>query len=211
MRKLDRPNPPACLSKFRHGRNYWRDVSFDDKSEIWQQLEQMQGNFCAYCQRSIRQKSKDAHIEHFFRRNSAPQKTFVWDNLFGSCEDKNTCGNYKDNKATHIDLDRTCKPDIMDPDDFLQFLPSGSVHTKPDLAPYEQLVASNTIHIFNLNSSSLKNRRREAARVEGDLARFVLEYLAEYPDDPEILQELSDNRSRIAALEFSAARMTVWT
>lgn len=210
MRKLDRPEAPACLNQYRHGRNKWSDVSTEHKDEIWQQLEKMQGTFCAYCQRSIRQNHAHAHIEHFFRRSSSPRETFVWDNLFGSCGDNNTCGNYKDHCAKAIDPAHICKPDIMDPAVFMQFLSNGTVQPRPDLEANQAAIAHNTISAFNLRHSSLTNRRRAAIAREEYGATELFTYLELMPDEPELLQELEDNIRRIAKLEFSAALAAVW-
>ena len=50
MKLLQRPDPPVCLSDYQHGEHNWDDVSPDDKQTIWQSLDDMQGNFCAYCE-----------------------------------------------------------------------------------------------------------------------------------------------------------------
>ena len=173
MRKLERTPAPACLSRFRHGKNQWNELTTSKQynAEVWQQLEAMQGRFCAYCERSIRQNTQtsrpDAHIEHFYRRRDEPRKTFDWCNLFGSCNDKNTCGRHKDNKAQHINSAQVCKPDIMDPADFLQFLPDGSVQPKYGIEASKQHIAEYTIAIFNLDDDiSLRGRRRSAYETE---------------------------------------------
>jgi len=53
MHQLKRPSAPACLARFSHGLNHWGDVLPADKDEIWQQLNQMQQQRCAYCECSI--------------------------------------------------------------------------------------------------------------------------------------------------------------
>lgn len=121
MRKLERGQAPRCLSNYKHGRDKWEVVSTNPQysEEVWRELNAMQGLFCAYCESSFKQRK---HIEHFFRRGQVPQKTFEWANLFGSCSESDSCGNYKDNKApSTIDLAKVCKPDIMNPVDYLFF------------------------------------------------------------------------------------------
>lgn len=211
MRKLERTPAPDCLSYFRHGVNNWNDVTSQHKAEIWQQLEAMQGKFCAYCERSIRYRSYDSHIEHFIRRAAAPQTTFDWGNLFGSCNDKNTCGNHKDSQARHINPAQVCKPDTMDPADYLQFLPDGSVQVNPGVAVSKQRIAENTIAVFNLNAdSSLKGRRRVAYDTEKHLAGELLELIELMPDEHDLEEEYQHNINRILQQEFSAARKIAW-
>lgn len=213
VRKLDRPSPgPACLSNFRHGRNPWSDLKPQDRTQIWQHLVQMQGEFCAYCQCKIDPHSNKSHIEHFYQRNNFPRRTFDWNNLFGSCERKETCGNYKDNKAKNISPVDICKPDIHEPKDFLQFIPlSGKVEAKSGLNPTQNLIAKNTIKAFNLQHSSLVGRRRLAAQTERPSAKFLFECLEEFPNDSHLQQELQANISRINNEEFSAIRHAIWT
>lgn len=211
MRKLERTPAPACLGHYRHGANNWNDVTSEHKAEIWQQLEAMQGRFCAYCERNIRCKPYDSHIEHFLRRANVPQKTFDWDNLFGSCNSKSTCGNHKDNKARHINPEQVCKPDMMDPADFLQFLPDGSVQPKPGIEANQQQIAENTIAVFNLNADpSLRGRRRAAYETEKGLASELLEWLDLLPDEPDLEEKHKQNINRILQQEFSAARHIAW-
>lgn len=210
VRKLQRTPAPACLSSFKHGANNWGDVTPEHKKEIWQQLEAMQGRFCAYCERSIRRKSKDSHIEHFVRCDNEKKKTFDWNNLFGSCEDKHTCGKHKDNKARHIKMDVVCKPDIMDPANFLQFLPGGNVQTKPGIEESKQRIAENTIAIFNLNNSSLCGRRRLVYKEEKRFTAEIFELLNLMPDEPELIEELNENIARISQQDFASARKAAW-
>lgn len=216
VRKLQRTPAPACLRRFKHGRNQWGELttSAQYNSEVWQQLEAMQGRFCAYCERGIRANTHtnrpDAHIEHFYRRRDEPGKTFDWHNLFGSCNDKNTCGGHKDNKARHINPELVCKPDSIDPSGFLQFLSDGGVQPKSGLEAEEQKIAQNTIDIFNLNASHLVNIRKPVVMTETGLAQSVFEYLEEFPDDAELQDELQTNLERITAASFTAARLSVW-
>ena len=82
MRKLERGPAPACLSRYRHGANNWKDVSAEDKQEIWQKIDDMQRQRCAYCEGSLRADKR--HIEHFRQKGRDPKVTFLWSNLFGS-------------------------------------------------------------------------------------------------------------------------------
>jgi uncharacterized protein (TIGR02646 family) len=111
MHKLTRPTPPNCLSKYQHGRDNWRRlINAGHVGEIWLQLDLMQQHRCAYCESAIKtdKENSNSHIEHFRQRrtNSYPQGTFVWSNMFGSCDRQESCGKYKDNlpEYDHRDL-----------------------------------------------------------------------------------------------------------
>ena len=86
MQKLDRAIclAPACLGGYAHGVHTWDNVSSVHKGEIRAQLEAMQGRRCAYCEGDI--DSLGQHIEHFRRKSLHPELTFVWGNLFWSCD-----------------------------------------------------------------------------------------------------------------------------
>ena len=103
-----------------------------------------------------------------------------------------------------------CKPDIHDPEKYLQFLANGEVQPKLGIAQQNQTRAENTIEAFNLRHSSLINRRRTIAKVELLMANQLYELLQLFPDDPELLQEHKEHLLRINKEEFSAVRHTVW-
>ena len=98
MRFLKRPiDGPAILRSFNYINDDWENLSSAHKRLIWVELKKMQGNLCAYCERRIDfKKEGDKHIEHFLRKGVHPHLTFAWENLFGSCGEKQRCGFYKD-------------------------------------------------------------------------------------------------------------------
>lgn len=217
MRKLHRGQTPNCLSKYRHGSDEWREISKNTQcsAEIWQQIEDMQGSFCAYCESHFNNKK---HIEHFFRRRDLPQRTFDWTNLFGSCNEPSSCGGYKDNHApSSIDLSKVCKPDENDPADYLLFVENGNVVPKEGLSTEDIQIAENTIQIFNLNGSTkLVGKRREAARRELESAKSYFEVANDYAgsddlDMKDLLEnELKDNLARIEKEEHSVVLKQIW-
>ena len=120
MHKLHRdPQAPSGLN-YRHGVHTWGNgiPTRQEKAEIWVKLIAMQGERCAYCEGPMPESSR--HIEHFQQRSRSPQNTFLWNNLFGSCNRRDTCGNHKDQCGNypHADL---IKPDEEDPEHFLVF------------------------------------------------------------------------------------------
>jgi uncharacterized protein (TIGR02646 family) len=187
MHKLHRGEAPSCLKRHhRNSGNDWQEVSSEDKTEIWEALQAMQLDRCAYCESKIT--APKQHIEHFRPRSRCPQKTFDWSNLFGSCNDQEHCGKHKDNKQ-HIPSYKPAdliKPDEEDPEKLLLFVVDGTVAIRHDLEENQHRVAE-TIRVFNLNAASLKNRRSQA--VQGYLSiaedRFELSDTEwrEYIDD----------------------------
>ena len=97
MHRLQRGAAPICLARYRHGRDNWSALDGADRTEIWQTLEAMQSQRCAYCEAAIAEGNR--HIEHFVQKGRDPRVTFQWDNLFGSCNREDSCGKYKDHGA----------------------------------------------------------------------------------------------------------------
>jgi len=104
MRRLDRaavPSPP-CLANYLPGRDKWDDVNNEDRIQIRVRLEQMQGRRCAYCEGAL--DALGQHIEHFRRKHHFQALTFEWSNLYWSCDQKDSCGHYKDHGAGRMTL-----------------------------------------------------------------------------------------------------------
>ncbi|GKW48596.1 retron Ec78 anti-phage system effector HNH endonuclease PtuB [Halomonas sp. NCCP-2165] len=202
MHKLVRPEAPKCLSRFRHGRDNWRrDVSFDDKREIWEKLEAMQGHRCAYCEDKLPEDRR--HIEHFRQQSSHPQGAFQWDNLFGSCEKQESCGRRKD-RTTYRDGD-ILKPDVDDPDDYLQFLADGRIVPRNDLSAREHHRAEETLRVFNLDHERGALRQMRRSAVQGYLGTVEdLQECAELDEDL-YFEYLHEELEAIAGQPFETA------
>lgn len=162
MHRLNRGDAPACLGRYQHGRNTWRDLTSEDRAEIWQALEAMQGQRCAYCESQLTADKR--HIEHFVPRSRYPQHTFDWGNLFGSCDRQDSCGHHKDRKGKPYDDADLLKPDVDDPDHYLIFVSDGTIKVRQHLNDYERRRASETLRVFNLDAEggALRHMRRSA-------------------------------------------------
>lgn len=203
MRKLNRPEAPQCLMKYQHGCHNWGHVTRNDKSEIWDCLNVMQGNRCAYCESGIRTNIDDsnAHIEHFRQRSRYQQGTFEWDNLFGSCNRVDSCGNYKDKQS----YDRNCliKMDEEEPDHYLRYIADGQVIEVEGLNADSARKASETIRIFNLNSSLRHIRKKHVIgylQTAKEIAEMALEF-----EESEWLPFLEEELQAIAGQPFETA------
>lgn len=206
MHRLHREQPaPACLGRYQHGQHQWgmQSPTYAERTEIWEKLNAMQGNRCAYCEADISEGRR--HIEHFRQRRCHSQGTFDWSNLFGSCERKGTCGDHKDNCGAY-DHTVLIKPDQENPDDFFVFTPDGNVSPRADLTPGQHHRATQTIRIFNLNGpvGALRQiRQREVAGYVQTAEEFAA-MSASFPEH-EWLPLLEEELANTAHLPFSTA------
>ncbi|KQN55425.1 retron Ec78 anti-phage system effector HNH endonuclease PtuB [Erwinia sp. Leaf53] len=204
MKALVRPLPgPQHLNDFTGGLHHWNCAT---KSEIWPFLEEMQGSFCAYCECFLDKR----HIEHFRTRNSHPDLTFDWSNLFGSCCGKLRCGTFKENGAGTYNPDHIIKPDIDNPDDYLLFLTTGKVIPAKGLHGQKLIKAQETIRVFNLNGdSALFGRRSTALKLE---LKNILALNDEENHIPEteFLELLQSEIEDVEQREFSTALRHGW-
>jgi uncharacterized protein (TIGR02646 family) len=204
MHKLDRPITPTCLSLYQHRRDNWGNLTPDHKNEIWLKLDEMQQRRCAYCESVIKtdRKNSNSHIEHFRQRRNYLQGTFLWSNIFGSCNRQDSCGKYKDNLPpyNHQDL---IKMDAEDPEAFFEFLPDGNVAPIKGLTSANKKRAEETIRIFNLNGS-LRQIRKTAIKGYLQTAEELASYAAEF-DETVWLQLLQNELDEIKNLPFTTA------
>ena len=156
-----------------------------------------------YCEVAI--SSDNRHIEHFRQRNRHPQSTFEWNNLFGSCDRKSTCGNHKD-KCGDYDHGVLIKPDVENPDDFLVFTPDGTVSPRADLTEAQRHRATETIRIFNLNGPKDALRQIRQREVSGyvQTAEVFAAMAAEFSEH-EWLPLLQEEVINTAHLPFATA------
>lgn len=216
MKKLIRGYAPLCLAQFAYGRDNWSVISINGlTNEIWEKLDIMQRGFCAYCECQLQEDNTKRHIEHFIQKDRDPGKTFDWDNLFGSCNNPNRCGKFKDGApvAKNIDLTKVCKPDEMEPSELILFLNSGKIRPRATLTLHKQEFANNTIAAFNLNGdSTLENSRKTAIAGEKRLADSYWEMLVDDNGElSELLEtELNEALIRIKKVEHSTALDHLW-
>lgn len=209
MHKLQRGQVPACLANYQHGQNNWSDVSSAEKSTIWIELEAMQGQRCAYCEADISHAQK--HIEHFRQKGRDATVTFLWSNLFGSCNREDSCGKYKDKCDVYSPTD-LIKPDVDDPEHFFIFVSDGTIAVRAQLSAADQHRATETLRIFNLDALNgpLRRMRQQAAvgyiQTSEELCALAVEYAQE-----EWQPLLDSELSATALLPFSTAIKHVLT
>ena len=205
MRKLDRASvpAPACLASYKHGKHNWDSLTSDDKGQIRKQLEQLQGKRCAYCEGNL--DSLGQHIEHFRKKSSFPKLTFSWSNLYWSCDQKDSCGYFKDNGAGKYKVEELLKPCVDDPDEFFRFRANGCIDIRDDLSAEDKRRAAETLRVFALGAQSgrLRKKRQQLLRQYAKLAdKLPAQQRQEY---------LRYELSRTATLPFSTAIRHVLT
>lgn len=201
MRKLNRGTVAGCLANYKHGLHNWNDVTSTDKQAIWQELIAMQGERCAYCEADI--SSGERHIEHFRQKGRDPTQTFVWANLFGSCNNKATCGKHKDEQPVYPPV-VLIKPDVEDPEYFLRFHSDGTISVRTtDRTQIEQNRANETIRLFNLSDGALRWQRYAAVSGYIQTAEEIAELAA--ADTALAAQYLASEIKETSHLPFATA------
>lgn len=204
MHQLNRGAAPSCLASYQHGRDNWSHLRGTDRTEIWRALEAMQGNRCAYCEADITKAPR--HIEHFVQKGRQPHVTFLWDNLFGSCNREDTCGKHKDHKAGPYNDADLLKPDVDDPDEYLVFVHDGTIKPRQNLNNAQRQRAEETLRVFNLDADhgALRQMRRAATAGYLQIAEAIWSLVEECTDD-EWQQLLDEELAAIADLPFATA------
>lgn len=210
MQKLDRENvvEPACLANYQHGHDHWDDMTPGDKAQIRQQLEQMQGRRCAYCEGSLDVLGN--HIEHFRRKGQGhfPECTFAWSNLYWSCDQDDLCGHFKDHGAGTYQVDDLIDPCSDNPDAFYRFRSDGTISVRSGLPPADTHKAVETLRVFNLHPQwgRLRNMRKGAVSAYASLIEDCVGFS---PD--ELRDLLNEELTAAATLPFFTAIRHVLT
>jgi len=173
---------------------------------IWEKLNVMQGQRCAYCEGTIDEANR--HIEHFRQRGRYPQGTFDWHNLFGSCNRHGSCGDHKDKCGAYAHQ-VLIKPDVEDPETFLVFTAAGAIRPRAKLDADEHNRASETIRILGLDGKLNQIRRAEVIGYI-QTAEIFAEMAQEFPED-EWLPLLQEEIRNTAHLPFATAIKHVLT
>lgn len=193
MRKINRSiaNYPECLSRLSHPANNWDDMNLHQrKKKVWNEIDKIQSHLCAYCELPAYKGKTTGHIEHFFDKGNPlyKQLTFDWNNLFGCCQSNAHCGHYKDQllpggQQRQYNSSLLLKPDIDDPEEYLQFLPSGVIQEKKGLDPHKLCRATETINALNLKCSTLKNSRESQITIYKNRLLPLTELMEDMTDE----------------------------
>jgi len=125
-------------------------------------LEKEQNKYCPYCEKAI-YNINEGHIEHIKPRDLFPKLFQEYNNMVVSCNEKNSCGNAKQNKYSKEFIN----PVIENPKEFLTFnLASGEIiPTYKDAQDIRNKRALYTITLLNLNNYILKDARKNLIQI----------------------------------------------
>lgn len=166
MRKINKQTPFPDFAKFvsKNNPTEWGQlpstVSADSRFCI---LCNEQDCLCGYSEMVLEADSAFSHIDHYFKRNLFPKKTFDWNNLVVSTTDEDFGGKYKDNtyKIKESDYQQIFNPVTDDMSQYIGFLGNGEIIPLDGLSKVITNKIKKTIDVFNLNYVSLRNKRRD--------------------------------------------------
>lgn len=161
LKKLERSPEPSCFGRLRRSNLDMWCITPEDKADIWSKLNIMQNDFCAYCESKFVDLA--CHIEHLVPQHilkaTRNRSIYEWDNIYGSCDNVEHCGRYKDHIITDYDFNNLIRADTENASDYLDFLPDGHVTPKDNLDCVSRIKAIETIRVLNLDCPRLVNLR----------------------------------------------------
>lgn len=195
MRSFDRGEEPVSLRKARKELRRWEELSENErgiavKNDVRRTLFKAQRGCCAYCEARLGESVDDcdAHIEHLQRRADKPQLAFDWSNIFLSCNSRESCGKYKDEKRVKFDVADFVDPSREDPQDFFEYsYKNGQIFAKCANATVKRR-AEETIRVLNLD------RSRKLQSIRRGIALIVADFIATGPSENEVRSFLTDRK-----------------
>lgn len=166
MRRIDKSEEPQSLRSFDKAKHKkWEEIHNEANRHVYndclQQCIEDQACLCGYTEVPL---SKDnRHIDHYIKRDFAPDLTFCWNNMIAAVKGSRFGADYKDRHVKRNDYDKSecCYTDILNPvkDEFagrFRFSADGTIEPSDN----KDIKAEKTIELFNLNEKSLKERRK---------------------------------------------------
>lgn len=161
MRKIDKGDPMPSFSEF-VSRNHpvkWEDAKA--VSRIWREYILMyeQHWLSGYTEEPLR--LDDSHIDHFRKQSLFNTLTFDWSNFIVDQKNDTYGARYKDNIVkTKADNEKLINPATEDAAKFFKYEINGKIDIADGLSEKDKTRALFTINAFNLNESSLVERRK---------------------------------------------------
>lgn len=161
MRKINKGNPIPSFIEFvsRHHPTRWEDAK--DVSRTWREyiLEYEQYQLSGYTEKPLC--VDKSHIDHFRKRSLFSSLIFDWNNFIVDSVDETYGAKYKDNVVkTSEENNRLINPVTEDASHFFKYQINGKIDVADGLCNEDIGRAEYTIGAFNLNESSLVERRR---------------------------------------------------
>ncbi len=161
MRKIDKGDPMPSFSEF-VSRNHpvkWEDAKA--VSRIWREYILMyeQHWLSGYTEEPLR--LDDSHIDHFRKQSLFNTLVFDWSNFIVDQKNDTYGAKYKDNIVkTKVDYEKLINPATEDAANFFKYEVNGKIDIADGLSEHDKMRALFTINAFNLNESSLVERRK---------------------------------------------------
>lgn len=217
MRRINKSEEPQSLRSFNKAKHEnWTEISDPANRHVyndcWQQCFEDQACLCSYTEAPLpkdKEKDKDEdevkvkrHIDHYIKRDFAPDLTFCWNNMIAAVKDSRFGADYKDKHVKRNDYDKSecCYTDILNPvkDEFagrFRFSADGTIEPSDS----QDIKAEKTIELFNLNEKSLKERRK----VQMENVRTYIEDGWAKEEIPALLKE----RGFVSAIEYELSQI----
>lgn len=185
MRKIDKGDPMPSFSEFvsRNHPTKWEDAK--DISRTWREYILMyeQHQLSGYTEELLR--LDDSHIDHFRKQSLFNTLTFDWGNFIVDQKNDTYGAKYKDNIVkTKADNEKLINPATEDAAKFFKYEINGKIDIADGLSEHDKMRALFTLKAFNLNESSLVERRKVILNIIMDsfndlTDEMVLEALAD--------------------------------
>lgn len=166
MRKINKKQPLPKFGQFvsKNHPTVWDQLPSQIRAETrFCILCNEQDCLCGYSEMILEDDSTSSHIDHYYKRNLFPKKTFDWNNLIVSTIDEDFGGKYKDN--TYIikteEYLQIFNPVVDDMSQFIEYSGNGEIVPLNSLSEEVINKVKKTIEVFNLNCTSLNNKRRD--------------------------------------------------
>lgn len=161
MRKLDKGKPIQSFADFvrKNKPKSWKEA--EGVSREWREhiLNHEQHGLSGYTECPIQ--LDGSHIDHFRKRDFFNTLVFDWDNFVVDIIDDNYGARYKDNQIkSREENERLINPVTEDAGRFFKYEINGRIEIAEGLSKEDEARAIFTSDSFNLNESSLVDRRR---------------------------------------------------
>ena len=167
MRKIDKGDPVPSVIAFVSQRHPQRWEEAKEESRAWRDyiLEHEQHCLSGYTEERLR--IDNSHIDHFRKRTLFNTLIFNWSNFIVDRINNDTYGaKYKDTVVkTSVENDRLINPVTENASRFFKYELNGKINVADGLTDEEKERAIYTRDAFNLNESSLVDRRRKIINI----------------------------------------------
>ena len=159
----------------------WSDLK--DKAILNNSLPDEQENMCVYCETKLNK----YHIDHFYKRDLFPNKTFDYENLYLSCDNENNCAKYKDKFGLQkYKFELMFNPINIKLGEFY-YSYMGDIIGKSKKARY-------TIKVFNLNSKKLVEQRKRIILSLKDFGELNIDLFDVFKEFKNLLIHIEEGR-----------------